>query len=43
MYGETEISVVTWRNVHEHIVADMFRPKKSSLTLIVHEEQTPLK
>ena len=43
MYGETEISAMTWRNVHEYIVAGTLRPKKRSLTLIVPEEQTPLK
>ena len=31
------VSAVTWRTVHEHIVADTFRSKKSSSTLLVHE------
>ena len=30
-------SVVTWRNIHKHIVADQFRSKISSSALLVHE------
>ena len=33
------IRAVTWRTVHEHIVADAFRSKKSSSALLVHEQQ----
>ena len=32
-------SAVTWRSVHEHIVADAFCTKKSSSELLVHEQQ----
>ena len=35
------ISVVTWRIVHEHIVADAFHSKQSSSALLVHEQQAP--
>ena len=31
------IRAVTWRTIHEHIVADAFRSKKSSLGLLVHD------
>ena len=37
-YSGTQYSV-TWRHVHEHLVADAFRSKKSSLALLVHEQQ----
>ena len=30
------ISAVIWRTVHGHIVADTFRPKKSSSVLLCH-------
>ena len=33
------ISGVKWRTVHEHIVADVFRSKKNSSALLVHEQQ----
>ena len=36
-------SAVTWRTVHEHIVADAFRSKKSSSVLLVHEQHAPQK
>ena len=34
---------MTWRTVHEHIVADVFHSKKSSSALLVHEEQASQK
>ena len=34
---------VTWRTVHEDIVADAFRSMKSSSVLLVHEQQVPQK
>ena len=37
------ISAVSWRTVHEHIVADTFRSKKSSSALFVHEQQASQK
>ena len=35
----TQISAVTWRTVHKHLVADAFRSKKSSSALFVHDQQ----
>ena len=37
------ISAVAWRTLHEHIVADAFRSKKSSSALLVHERQASQK
>ena len=37
------ISAVTWWTVHEHIVADVFRPKKRSSALPAHKQQAPQK
>ena len=37
IYSRTQIRAVTWRIVHEHIVADTFCSKKSSSALLVHE------
>ena len=34
------ISVVTWRTVHEYIVPDAFFSKKSLSALLFHEQQT---
>ena len=34
---------MTWRTVHEHIVADAFHSKKSLLALLVYEQQAPQK
>ena len=39
----SKISAVTWRTVHDHIVADTVRSKKSSSTLLFHEQQAPQK
>ena len=36
-------STVTGRTFREHIVADAFRPKKSSSALFVHQQQAPQK
>ena len=37
------MSAVTWRIVHEHIVTEAFRSKKSSSALLAHEQQTSQK
>ena len=37
------ISAVTWLTVHEHIVADTFRSKKSSSAQLVQEQLAPQK
>ena len=37
------VSAVTWQTVHEHIVADAFRSKKSSSALLVHEQHASQK
>ena len=37
------ISAVTWQTVYEHIVADVFCCKKSSLALLVQGQQSSLK
>ena len=34
------IRAVTWWTVHEHIVADAFRVKKSSSARLVHEQHS---
>ena len=40
----TQICAVTWRRtVHEHIVADASRSKKSSSAILVHEQQASRK
>ena len=39
----TQISAVTWRTAHEHIVADAFRSKKISSAVLVNEQQASLK
>ena len=41
--SEIQISAVTLWTVHEHIVANPFRSKKSSSALLVHEQQVSLK
>ena len=38
-----KISAVAWQTVHENIVADAFRSKKSPLALFVHEQEAPQK
>ena len=40
---EHKFSAVTWRTVHQHIVADAFHSKKRSSELLVHEQQASLK
>ena len=40
---ENTISAVTWRTVHEHIVADALRSKNSSSALLIHEQQASQK
>ena len=35
----TQISAMTWRPVHEHIVVDCFFSKKSSSALFAYEQQ----
>ena len=41
--NRAQISAVTWRTVHEHIVADAFRSKKILSGLLVNEQQASLK
>ena len=40
---ETQISAVKWRTIHQHIVAEAFRSKKSSSALLLHEQQASQK
>ena len=40
---KNQVSPVTWRTVHEHIVEDAFCSKKSSSGLLVHEQQASQK
>ena len=42
IYWKTKIAVA-WRTVHEYIVADAFRSKKSSSALLVQKQQTSQK
>ena len=42
IYWKTK-SAVAWRTVHEYIVADAFRSKKSSSALLVQKQQTSQK
>ena len=35
----TQIIAAIWQTVHEDMVADVFRSKKSSSALLVHEQQ----
>ena len=35
------VSAVTWRAVHEHIIADEFRFIKGSSALLLQEQQAP--
>ena len=39
----TQISAATWRTVHEHLVTDAFRSKKSSSALFLYAKQTSQK
>ena len=39
----TQISAVTWRTIHEHLVTDVFRSRKSSSALLVHAKQASQK
>ena len=41
--SRTHTSAVIWRIVDGHIVTDVFRSKKSSSALLVHEQKAPLK
>ena len=41
--SRTHTSAVIWRTVDGHIVTDVFRSKKSSSALLVHEQKAPLK
>ena len=41
--SSTQMSAVTWRTAHEHIVPDAFHFKKSLLRLLVRERQASQK
>ena len=40
---ETQVSVVTWQTVHEHIVVDVFCCKKRPSALLVHQQEASRK
>ena len=43
MHCRNTISTVTWRTVHERILADVLRSKKSLSALLTYIQETPQK